>query len=140
MVVSNQLKLNIQSMRQEFMYRVSLFLFLLTKKLKCESSTILIKKISDVLDKSRLSLENCDLRLAGEIAAHEYKNVILQNRETNFVFINRIVKNINRRFWIIDTMPQAEILIDDCVNKAVRTIKKIKLYHCEELKSAKIRK
>lgn len=96
------------------------------------------KKIADVIDKSRLSLENCELRLNSEFSTRGYKNVILQNQETNFSFMRRISKNLNQRLWIIDTMPQAEILIDDCIDKSSRIINENQIISVRRIKNGKI--
>ena len=80
------------------------------------------KKISDVLDKSRLKLESCGLRLDNEIASKPYTGVLLQNGETNFSFITRLANNINSRFWVIDTMSKPEIFFAPCVNESARKL------------------
>lgn len=80
------------------------------------------KKISDVLNTARLSLQNANLKLSEDFSALKYLPVILQNQETNFQFIARIAKNFGRRFWILDTMEQANFFIDNCVNKSARKI------------------
>ncbi len=82
------------------------------------------KKFSDVLNTARLALQNANLKLSEDFSALKYLPVILQNQETNFQFIARIAKNFGRRFWILDTMEQANFFIDACVNKSARKISK----------------
>ena len=80
------------------------------------------KKFSDVLSTARLSLKNSNLKLSADFAALKYLPVILQNQETNFQFMARLAKNFGRRFWILDTMEQANFFIDSSVNKSARKI------------------
>lgn len=79
------------------------------------------KKFSDVLNPSRLSLK-ADLKVASDFSNLKYAPVILQNQETNFEFMARLAKNFGRRFWILDTLEQANFFIDSSVNKSVRKI------------------
>ncbi len=80
------------------------------------------KKISDVLEQSRLKLENCGLKLSDEISSKKYEGVLLQNQETNFNFIARLARALNSRLWIIDTMTKAEIRLDKRVGNSPRKI------------------
>lgn len=82
------------------------------------------KKLSDVLNTSRLALESCNLQLSSDIAELKYSHVILQNAETNFQFITRLAKSIGQKFWVVDTIKPANIIMDSCVNKSAREIKR----------------
>ena len=81
------------------------------------------KTIADVLDKSKLKLESCGLRLANEVSAQKCERVLLQNQETNFEFIARLAKNFNSRLWVLDTMSEPEIFLSKCVETSARQIK-----------------
>ncbi|MBR6012746.1 MAG: hypothetical protein IK062_03060 [Selenomonadaceae bacterium] len=95
------------------------------------------KKISDVLNTSRLSLESADLKLSEKISALKYSPVILQNQETNFQFISRLAKNFGERLWILDTMQQANFFIDSCMNKSARKIERDKILSMRHAKVGK---
>ena len=102
-----------------------------------EFFTIPIKKISDVLSTSRLSLESADLKLAEKFSAIKYPQVILQNQETNFQFISRLAKNFGERLWILDTMQHTNLLIDSAINKSVRKIEREKILSMRHAKIGK---
>ena len=80
------------------------------------------KKISEVLSTSRLSLESCNLKISEDFSTINYSPVIVQNQETNFEFISRLVKNFGRRLWILDMTEQANFLIDSSVSRSARKI------------------
>ena len=95
------------------------------------------KKISDVLNDSRLSLETCGLKISGDFAGLKYSPVVLQNQETNFQFLARLASNFGRRLWIIDTKQPADFLIDSCVEKYVRKIDKCQILSMRRAKIGK---
>ena len=80
------------------------------------------KNISDVLNQSRLALEQCGLKVSNELGAKKYDGAVLQNQETNFKFIARLAKALNSRVWVVDTMSKAEICLDKCLSSAPRKI------------------
>lgn len=82
------------------------------------------KKISDVLNNSRLALESCALKLSADFAALKYPRVILQNAETNFKFISRLAESFAKKFWVVDTIQPTNIIVDSCTNKSSREIKR----------------
>lgn len=95
------------------------------------------KKFSDVLSSARLSLQNANLKLAEDFSALKYLPVILQNQETNFQFMARLAKTFGRRFWILDSMEQANFFIDECVNKSARKISKSQIVSLRQSKVGK---
>ncbi len=84
------------------------------------------KKFSDVLNPARLSLKS-NLKVATDFSNLKYSPVILQNQETNFEFMARLAKNFGQRFWILDTLEQANFFIDSSVNKSARKISAAKI-------------
>ena len=95
------------------------------------------KKISDVLSKSRLALEECNLTVAENLAAKKYPQVILQNQETNFNFIKRLADKFNVRLWVEDTSEPCAIKLDDCLAKGARTIEQERILSIRRVKEGK---
>lgn len=92
------------------------------------------KKLSEVLNVSRLSLENSTLKLSDELAAKKYSSVILQNQETNFQFVSRLAKTFGQRFWIIDTLQPTSFVVDSCVHRSARKIDRSQIISARRVK------
>ena len=95
------------------------------------------KKISDVLSTARLTLSPADLKIAKEFSALKYSPVILQNQETNFQFMSRLAKRFGKRFWVLDTLEQANFFIDSCIEKSARKIGGNKILSISQAKVGK---
>lgn len=77
------------------------------------------KTYGDILDASRLKMENCDLELDQGLTAEPLVPLILQ-RESNFDFIKRLGAASGRKLWVIDTREGAPALaLAHCLDKAV---------------------
>lgn len=89
------------------------------------------KTFSDVLNISRLKLKKCELSLAPELAKEKYKNIILQNQETDFEFMKRLAKYARLKIWINDTKQgQIVLKIADCMEKSVCKVDRKKIISC----------
>lgn len=89
------------------------------------------KTFADVLNISRLKLQNCELSLSSETAKTKYKNIILQNQETDFEFINRLSKYSGSKLWINDTKQGKIVLkVGDVFDETPRKIEFKKLLSC----------
>ena len=95
------------------------------------------KNFSDILSNSRLSLESCNLKLSANLSMLKCPCVVLQNAETNFQFISRLVRNTNQRFWVVDTIQLTDIIVDSCTNKSVREIKRDQIISERRIKIGK---
>lgn len=81
------------------------------------------KTYGDILDASRLHMENCDLELDQELQRESLAPLILQ-RESNFDFIKRLAAASGRRMWVIDTREGAPaIALGHCLDTAVMKFK-----------------
>lgn len=67
------------------------------------------KTYGDILDASRLKMENCDLELDQGLRTEPLVPLILQ-RESNYDFIKRLAGASGRRVWVIDTREGAPAL------------------------------
>ena len=98
------------------------------------------KKISDVLSKSRLALEESNLILSENFAEKKYPQVLLQNQETNFNFIKRLADEFGVRLWVTDTSATSTIKIDDCLARGVRSIAPSRILSIRRVKTAELEK
>lgn len=61
------------------------------------------KTFGDVLNAARLKLKDCSIELDGKLSATACREVILQDNETAFEFVNRLAARQGQRVWIRDT-------------------------------------
>ena len=96
------------------------------------------KTFSDVLNKSRLKLNNCNLQLDDTFANFKPKVVILQNQETNFQFIKRLAESRNFKTWVIDTKNTPEIRVSKCLDESAIQVKSEEIIRLSKRHNKKI--
>lgn len=98
------------------------------------------KTFGDVLNASRLSIKNCGLKLDGKFASEKFAPLILQYRETNFEFINRLAALRGWNVWSLDTRRDcAEVRVCGCLDDSATAIKSDEIIRLRIRRQKKIR-
>ena len=81
------------------------------------------KKFAEMLNPSRLNVSDCKIELDEKFSAKTCAEIILQDNETAFEFMNRIAAWQSQRLWIIDTAENAcKIKISSCADDSANKI------------------
>ena len=81
------------------------------------------KTFSEIINPARLKITDCKINLDEKFSAEKCKEIILQNQEANFNFMNRLAAWKSRRVWVKDTAQnKAEIKISPCANDSAQKI------------------
>ena len=89
------------------------------------------KTFADILTPARLKIPQCKIELATDLSSANYKNILVQNQETDFEFINRLARYANKKVWINDTKAgQIVLKVADCADDTPRKIELKKIISC----------
>lgn len=81
------------------------------------------KTFSEIINSARLQISDCKITLDEKFSAQKCEEIILQNHETNFNFMNRLALWKSQRVWIKDTVQnKSEIKISPCANNSDQKI------------------
>ncbi|MCR5833906.1 MAG: phage baseplate assembly protein V [Selenomonadaceae bacterium] len=82
------------------------------------------KKMGDILSASKLTLEVSDLKLSPALNSQKYPLPVLQNQETNFVFLKRIAGYMGIPLWVEDIKSgKGGIVLSETISDMTHEIK-----------------
>lgn len=62
------------------------------------------KNIGDILNNNQLALKECELIISPELAKLPVPEIVIQNSETDFAFVNRLAAKYGYSVWVQDTL------------------------------------
>lgn len=80
-------------------------------------------KILSAASMPTLKTSGCSLDLDGKLNGKPYKNVLVQNEETDFAFIKRMAQYGDIDVWVMDTREKPVILLKQAASSMERSLK-----------------